>query len=118
MYKLRSGYGVRPRACSLSLLPRGEEQIAPYAPKESLKTHSCFSLLKRSRTWEFEGCRNQDFCGHLTLCSCKACQAGPDHEVMKGPDHVEIGEAEGIVGVHDSCRDELRAGWRIATEQR
>ena len=56
--------------------------------------------------------------GHLTLCSCKACQVGPDHEVMKGPDHVEIGEAEGIVGVHDGCRDELRAGWRIATEQR
>ena len=55
---------------------------------------------------------------HLTLCSCKACQVGPDHEVMKGPDHVEIGEAEGIVGVHDGCRDELRAGWRIATEQR
>ena len=55
---------------------------------------------------------------HLTLCSCKVCQAGPDHEVMKGPDHVEIGEAEGIVGVHDGCRDELRAGWRIATEQR
>lgn len=54
----------------------------------------------------------------ITLCSCKVCQAGPDHEVMKGPDHVEIGEAEGIVGVHDGCRDELRAGWRIATEQR
>ena len=54
----------------------------------------------------------------LTLCSCKVCQAGPDYEVMKGPDHVEIGEAEGIVGVHDGCRDELRAGWRIATEQR
>ena len=63
-------------------------------------------------------CESQDFCGHLTLCSCKVCQAGPDHEVMKGPDHVEIGEAEGIVGVHDGCRDELRAGWRIATEQR
>ena len=61
---------------------------------------------------------NQDFCGHLTLCSCKTCQVGPDHEVMKGPDHVEIGEAESIVGVHDGCRDELRAGWRIATEQR
>ena len=43
---------------------------------------------------------------------------GLDYEVMKGPDHVEIGEAEGIVGVHDGCRDELRAGWRIATEQR
>jgi hypothetical protein len=77
------------------------------------------SHFSRGReAWSFEGCRNQDFCGHLTLCSCKVSQLGPDHEVMKGPDHVEIGEAEGIVGVHDGRRDELRAGWRIATEQR
>ena len=51
---------------------------------------------------------NKRFRGGLTLCSCKVCQAGPDYEVMKEPDHVEIGEAEGIVGVHDGCRDELR----------
>ena len=61
---------------------------------------------------------NKRFRGGLTLCSCKVCQAGPDYEVMKEPDHVEIREAEGIVGVHDGCRDELRTGWRIATEQR
>src|SRR4051812_5108530 len=54
----------------------------------------------------------------LTLCACKLCQAGPDDEVMKGPDHVEIGEAEGIVRMHDGSRDELRAGRRIATQQR
>ena len=29
----------------------------------------------------------------LQLCLCTACQVGPDHEVMKRPDRVEIGEA-------------------------
>ncbi len=29
----------------------------------------------------------------LQLCLCTACQVGPDHQVMKGPDRVEIGEA-------------------------
>jgi hypothetical protein len=29
----------------------------------------------------------------LQLYLCTACQVGPDHQVMKGPDRVEIGEA-------------------------
>jgi hypothetical protein len=45
----------------------------------------------------------------LQLCLCTACQVGPDHEVMKRPDRVEIGEAQGIVGMHNGCRDEQRA---------
>lgn len=54
----------------------------------------------------------------LQLCLCTACQVGPDHEVMKRPDCVEIGEAQGIVGMHNGCRDEQRAYWRMASEQR
>jgi hypothetical protein len=54
----------------------------------------------------------------LQLCLCTACQVGPDHEVMKRPDRVEIGEAQGIVGMHNGCRDEQRACWRMASEQR
>ena len=54
----------------------------------------------------------------LQLCLCTACQVGPDHEVMKRPDRVEIGEAQGIVGMHNGCRDEQRAYWRMASEQR
>jgi hypothetical protein len=45
----------------------------------------------------------------LQLGLCTACQVGPDHEVMKRPDRVEIGEAQGIVGMHNGCRDEQRA---------
>jgi len=29
----------------------------------------------------------------LQLCLCTACQVGPDHQVMKGPDRVEIRKA-------------------------
>src|SRR3954449_4712933 len=76
------------------------------------------AVHRKGRTPNLNRRRIKSFRGGLTLCSRKVCQAGPDYEVMKGPDHVEIGEAEGIVGVHDGCRDELRAGWRIATEQR
>ena len=54
----------------------------------------------------------------LQLCLCTACQVDPDHEVMKRPDRVEIGEAQGIVGMHNGCRDEQRADWRMASEQR
>ena len=54
----------------------------------------------------------------LQLCLCTACQVGPDHEVMKRPDRVEIGEAQGIVGMHNGCRDQQRAYWRMASEQR
>src|SRR5215813_6664249 len=54
----------------------------------------------------------------LQLCLCTACQVGPDHEVMKRPDRVEIGEAQGIVDMHNGCRDEQRACWRMASEQR
>ena len=54
----------------------------------------------------------------LQLCLCTACQVGPDHEVMKRPDRVEIGEAQGIVRMHNGCRDEQRAYWRMASEQR
>lgn len=54
----------------------------------------------------------------LQSCLCTARQIGPDHEVMKRPDRVEIGEAQGIVGMHNCCRDEQRAHWRMAPEQR
>ena len=40
----------------------------------------------------------------LQLCLCTACQVGSDHEVMERPDRVEIGEAQGIVGMHNGCR--------------
>jgi hypothetical protein len=54
----------------------------------------------------------------LQLGLCTACQVGPDHEVVKRPDRVEIGEAQGIVGTHNGCREEQRASWRMASEQR
>jgi hypothetical protein len=56
--------------------------------------------------------------GFCSSCLCTACQVGPDHEVMKRPDRVKIGEAQGIVGMHNGCRDEQRAYWRMASEQR
>jgi hypothetical protein len=54
----------------------------------------------------------------LQMCLCTACQVGPDHEVMKRPDRVEIGVAQGIVGMHNGCRDEQHAYWRMASKQR